>query len=197
MKLILLCVFVLITTILQGDSHMKKVLILGDSNTTGYPFSTKESWTKNLSSIENASFTVVAYNGYTLNSLLPFANIEFANKKFDTVFLMIGLNEGFSPITTEETFTEDLTNLKKLCDANGSKLILSLPINYRSDTEEEFKVHLAKIKNAMKQFASKHSISLFDCNILSDDELVDQCHPNKNGYNKMSVALSKFIGNNI
>lgn len=189
--------FVFVTSVLQGDSRMKNVLILGDSNTTGYPFSSKESWTKNLSDIANANFTVVAYNGYTLNALLPFAKMEFANKKFDNIFLMIGLNEGYSSITTEETFTKDLINLKKLCDENGGQLMLSLPINYRSNEEEEFKLRLVKIKNAMKQFASNHNISLFDCNILSDNDLVDQCHPNKNGYTKMGIALSKFIEDNL
>jgi len=183
---------------LNANAKKLRILAYGDSLTAGYRLSSTQAYPAQLEALlKKRGFEVEIVNagvsGDTSADALKRLDWSLSRGPYDWVLLCIGANDGLRSLPVaamKRNISEILEKLK----SKGAKVLLvgmKMPTNlspvYRREFEETY-----------KNLAQQHKVSFYG--FLLDGvatnaslNLMDQIHPNENGYKVISERLADFL----
>lgn len=174
---------------------MVKIAALGDSITYGYPYGPSHSWLAQVGEKLKVETYNHGVNGELTSEILNRV-VDVIEEEADVVIIMGGTNDAYDQLSVHTV----IINLKKMIaklreSQQVEHIFIGIPpIVVGTGTEQL----LDSYRLGMKKLAQEESIAVIDFNkALSSmglNCLVDSCHPNKIGYEKMAeVACEEIV----
>ena len=171
-----------------------KIAALGDSITYGYPYGPEHSWLAQMGEALKVETYNHGVNGELTEEILRRVLDVIADKP-DAVIIMGGTNDAYDELAVYSVVTNLRKMIVKLREVSTIKHIFIgiPPIVVGTGTEQI----LESYRVGMKKLAQDENVIVIDFNgALSSwglSCLVDSCHPNKLGYEKMAEEACRVI----
>lgn len=190
---------------------MASILALGDSYTIGEGVLPNQTYIYQFSKLVEQKSTkieeikIIARTGWRTDNLLDAIRLEALNKKFDYVFLLIGVNNQYQNRNTE-IFENELklliTTAKLYAKTKNGVSILSIPdygfSNFGKPTKDKISAEIKKMNQVIQKNALAMETKFIDITPISQTEqkayyCEDELHPSGVQYQKWAEEILKYL----
>ena len=171
-----------------------KIAGLGDSITYGYPYGPEHSWLAQVGEQLNAFPFNHGVNGELTEEIARRVNDVILDQP-DIVIIMGGTNDAYDELALYTVITNLKKIITKLRETPSIKhIFLGIPPIVAGTGTEQL---LETYRVGMKKLAQDENVNVIDFNEalvgMGQSCLVDSCHPNKMGYEKMAEEAFNVI----
>ncbi len=167
-----------------------KVVCMGDSITSGFPFHLEDSWVRMLGDATGHQFINKGIAGHTTDDMLYRFKHDVLALQPDYVIIMGGINDVMCRDSLS-SICHNFESMVRMAQAQGIEVILGLPTAIDYPAEEKV---LARLRQWLLDFAREKRIKVIpfhqafydeEGNLRNDLLLADGGHPSMAGYKAM------------
>lgn len=174
-----------------------KIAALGDSLTYGYPYGPEHSWLSQVGNQLGVDTINHGVNGALTKEILQRVHVV-TNANPDVVIVMGGTNDAYERFSTEIVIMNLQKIIQHLKENQIPHIFLGIPPIVVGAEVEKI---LNSFRIQMKVLAQEENIQVIDFHAALATKglryLVDTCHPNRAGYEKMAEVAYEALKNII